>query len=170
MNIIFVCGVVKELPEVEKGDKIPESRLKVFLPCDIEEDISEILCFARSEETIKRVSKIKPYDLIFLSGTMTDKGIIILDFSVISKFSSKEKAFRKMLELNTINQGLLCGEIVGWDEETSCALIEIKRDEGVYYGDLKDKDVLRVKTKAPLVPGKFIALRVKIGKDKIITF
>ena len=168
MNVIFLCGVVKDFPVIRDSGEANEGMVNIILPNSAGESISEISCRSRDETIIKRLSKVKPYDLVFLSGTMTDIEVIISDFSIMSKFSSKEKALRKLLEFNVINKGLVCGEVVGWNKEASTVSVAIKRDNSIYYGDLKEKDVLQIQTKNEFTLGLFVTFRVRIEKNKII--
>ena len=168
MNEYFVVGVVKKNPVVS-GEKKKEITLTLSVPGRSPGELEEMTLKILDGDLFKQVKKIKPFDLLFAEGHLTaDGGLLTRNLYVVSSFNTVERAMKMLYGIDRISVGVVTGKVIGIEKEEY--VLSVPRDKGVYYGDLKEEDILRIqKDDLHTKTGYFISLRVTKDKDRIIS-
>lgn len=159
MNIIFLCGIIKENPI--KDDKEISTTLTVLNT----DSTIETKIFTRLPEHEKKFLSLKENDVVFICGNALEKGTFVRSFTKIGSFKNKTKAFDKLLDIGTINTGIICGEIK--EIKANEATIKVERENELYYGDLSESDNLKIKIDKDAKVGQFHSYMIQYGDNKL---
>ena len=170
MNILFLCGVIESIPGFKKGEELKTIEAVLLVPDAHGEKIFKVPLVSRNEAVIKKMSKLKRYDLIFISGTVTENALLVDSVSQIGRYQNKEGAFKRLYEISPINQGLLAGELISYNKDLNEAIVSIKRDADHFYGSLKEEDILHVRTRKTIRAGdKYISLPIRLDDGVLVS-
>ena len=143
MNTIFLCGIITEEVKEEPAVRSMVRSFDLTIPGEENKDTLRIRIVVRDPEMFKRLRKIKPYGVAFLSGYILSKNTVLLkEICLLAPFSKKEKAMRTFYDIDSVNCGLLSGKVIYKEKDKVRLMIE--RDKGVFYGTLADSDTIEL--------------------------